>query len=575
MSNPCFSCKRWRVFLPLLSLLIFTMADERIYITELLRDPLGGESSIPGGKSHEFVEIYNAGSDTLFLKNLFLSDGRAVDSLIPWLSPIRSHRNCCFNRSFVTPAQYAVILDRDYVLAPVESHFQISDSTVILSVDAASLCNGLTTTKGLFMYRGARQRIDTVLAAVLDTSQTISLGNEEYVTLHGAQKEGVSIIPEGILFDNVAYCLNPSSLSLGSFESEFSGWICSYTFEHRNPSMYEIACTLALCKAGSSQIDEVTWQIVKQDQKTPVHSGELSGGVYPVLLPFSIPKEESNYQFVIKDNMSQDSVPLDISKIWHPEAPLKINELFVRATGAIPEWIELKNTTTMNINLGHWRLIIAEDTCVLSENNNVIEPGAHAIITKKASLCKALCPSQTVIIEPDQWNALNNYSDTLYLVSPVSHKASDSACYTSSWFDHWYNQSLERIFLEKSGFSRSCWALCEKPSPGKTNSTIQLYNTESPKVSIDPIPFSPNGDGQKDQLVISIIHPADYATKLEIYGFSGHKLYTFTKPVAGKNCWNGFTSNGQYAPVGPFFVIATFTNGKREIVVRKKGILWQ
>ncbi|MGD9202068.1 MAG: hypothetical protein PVI26_10920, partial [Chitinispirillia bacterium] len=114
-----------------------------ISITEILKNPVGKENEIPGGESHEFIELFNIGSDTLFIENLFITDGIEVDSIIPWYRKIEHHRNCCFNRNYLLPEQFAVILDRDYEKAQKNSCFRIQDSTVILTVNASNITGGL------------------------------------------------------------------------------------------------------------------------------------------------------------------------------------------------------------------------------------------------------------------------------------------------------------------------------------------------------------------------------------------------------------------------------------------------
>ena len=54
-----------------------------VVISELLRDPAGRESEIPGGRSHEFVEFVNLTGDTLTLDSLYLGDRRDSDEVVP------------------------------------------------------------------------------------------------------------------------------------------------------------------------------------------------------------------------------------------------------------------------------------------------------------------------------------------------------------------------------------------------------------------------------------------------------------------------------------------------------------
>jgi hypothetical protein len=37
----------------------------QIFFSEIERNPVGGETEIPGGKSHEYIEVVNLSQDTL------------------------------------------------------------------------------------------------------------------------------------------------------------------------------------------------------------------------------------------------------------------------------------------------------------------------------------------------------------------------------------------------------------------------------------------------------------------------------------------------------------------------------
>ena len=95
-------------------------AYTQILITELYRDPPGSESSLCGGASHEFIEILNIGTDTFKINNLFITDGMESDSVIPLREKLSMHPKCIYNRRFICPGQFALILDPDYSEALIE-----------------------------------------------------------------------------------------------------------------------------------------------------------------------------------------------------------------------------------------------------------------------------------------------------------------------------------------------------------------------------------------------------------------------------------------------------------------------
>ncbi len=147
--------------------------------------------------------------------------------------------------------------------------------------------------------------------------------------------------------------------------------------------------------------------------------------------------------------------------------------------------------------------------------------------------------------------------------------------YDYKWFDKWENQSLERVSTDIAGTEKEAWVLSEKLSPGQPNAGILWRSVDKPDIHIGPIPFTPNRDGKNDSLSIRLKLPASYKAKIEIFGFNGRKLYDIPEILSDKYTWNGRTEDGINAPVGPFFVVATFEKNGTKICIRKKGILWR
>lgn len=562
----------------LISLLFsfFTLfATPKIVITEILKDPLGGETQIPGGKSHEFVEIFNIGADTFFINDLFLSDGKEVDSIIPWLNPLAWHSNCRFNRDRILPGQFAVVLDRDYADAPAGSYFTIADSTVILTVDASSLAGGLTTTKGVFLYTGTRDSIADSIAAAIDPGYAISLENSSYFTLTVSITEGFSNIPEKILFSPTVYIKGLDTLSLGRYEFLQEGWICDYTLENPGPDSPNVFCLVGVLMVGSGTSDNAIWKVVQVDPTELIASDTLKSVHYPAFFTINIPKDSVTYELTVEETGKKAVVTFDISGVWLPDYPVKVNEIFPRATADLPEWIELFNTSSMPVNLKNWKIIVSEDTNTVTDAALLLNPKNFLILTKSSAQFSAIYSVGVAAFELKSWKSLNNYRDTIHLISPLANEIAETACYDSDWFSAWDRESVERISFTRKGTDKESWVLADKSSPGLPNPGVLQYNTDRPVVDIGPVPFSPNGDGKNDLLGIQVKYPSAYKVSIKIYGFNGKILYEFSKPKNGENIWNGLTSHNSPAPVGPFFVVATFTKGNVEKVLRNKGILWR
>jgi len=70
--------------------------------------------------------------------------------------------------------------------------------------------------------------------------------------------------------------------------------------------------------------------------------------------------------------------------------------------------------------------------------------------------------------------------------------------------------------------------------------------------------------------------PAGASLAIEIYAMDGRKVREFAGAPQKEYRWDGRTDGGSWAPVGPFFVVATvdMADGRR-VTLRKKGVLWR
>ena len=264
------------------------------------------------------------------------------------------------------------------------------------------------------------------------------------------------------------------------------------------------------------------------------------------------------------------------NKIHGDVAPLgvKINEVFPRAQTDVAEWFELINTSMAPVNLKNWRFGNAQDTNVLTKDSLSIDEGRFLVITKDKTAFSRKYPSVSRVCQPLTWRTLDNYRDTLSLWNE-SGVLCERIAYNADWFEHWTDQSLERVSLQRDGMAPETWALATNPTPGQPNASIAFRAAEKPSIAIGPSAFTPNGDGKDDLLFISLVLPASFTVVIAIYGFDGKKYIDMPITPQPHYVWDGKTDNGSAAPVGPFFVVATFKNNGQTTIVRKRGILWR
>lgn len=543
-----------------------------VAFTEILKDPRGNENTCPGGLSHEFIELINLGGDTFFIDDIFICDGKTVDSLIPWSSVIPQHTQCIYSQAYLCPGECAVILDRDYMLKDHSFFYLIEDSTVILTVDASSIAGGLTENKGVFLYRGTRTSIRDSLAAILDPEQQIGFGFQLVHTPASGIPEGISIVPAQLLFPQIFFSQCTDTISPGKYEYASNQWICDYKLA--DITQESILCSLGVLMIGKEKSVSALWNITNQNTGHTVASGNISNDDYPVFFGVLLPKDSVSYLFTVTEYGKSGSKEIIISNLWIPHTTVKINELFPRSHGQTPEWIELVNTASMPINLKNWRISNSEITDTIIKTDCIMYPGHFLILARSTPLFQQQYPIECHTIQPITWPTLNNYHDTVCLYTPFSATPVEAVCYESAWFEQWEYQALQRISIDKEGTDRAAWTLAQRPSPGQPNPGI-IWHSQPPSLHIGPIPFTPNADGKNDWLNIQISSPPGYKVSIEIFAFNGRKIFDVPLQLENKYLWNGKTNTGSDAPIGPFFVIATFQKGNTRKIIRKKSILWR
>ena len=570
-----------------LAVLFFTGATrphEFVAITEVLKNPAGASDAVPGDASHEFIEITNIGTDTLFLDSLFLFDNPGgIDSIVSWDTlrhgALLMHENCIFNSHLIAPGAIAVILDPDYCKAVVlqpSCAFSIAANTVILTIDDNSIGNdGLSDNDGCALYKGTRKSINRILSYVRDGCASISL-NDTLRQTTPRFPEGVSLIPTSLLFCPPAYASCPTSTSPGRYEGISTGWLVEWKLDVLAASASSVPCSLACIKAGHAPSASAAWSIERSNSLASevIAHGNLSADEPVTRFLVILPLDSFTYQLKISENGASSAWPIDLSSIWTPPSAIRINEVFPRAQTDVPEWFELVNVSAMPISLKNWRYGTSQDSATLTTDATLIAAGRYCVVTKDKTAFSRKYPSVSCVCQPGVWHALDNYRDTLKLWDNRGG-LSDTIAYTSEWFDHWSDQSIERVSPQRDGMSRDAWALSIKPTPGQPNGASAFRAAQQPSIEIGPVLFTPNGDGKDDLLSIRLVLPASFTVTVSMYGFNGKKYIDMPITPQPIYLWDGKMNNGGPAPTGPFFVVATFKNGAQTTLVRKKGILWR
>lgn len=116
-------------------------------INEVMANVKGNDSGIGApGDRNEFIEIYNSGTDTVFIGDLMITDYDAVDNIVMWpdsgLFP-----GGIVSKEYLPPYSYGLILDPEYTMVGDSAYYMpysIPDSAYIFTVGNTTIGDGLS-----------------------------------------------------------------------------------------------------------------------------------------------------------------------------------------------------------------------------------------------------------------------------------------------------------------------------------------------------------------------------------------------------------------------------------------------
>ncbi len=505
----------------LILFILITSAFSQIFISEIERNPQGPETEIPGGKSHEYIELVNLSEDTIAIASLAIFDGAMRDQLIPKRGG-----------SLFRPGTVLIILDPDYF--PVESLYPIGidPSALIATVSHSSMCGGLTGTDGFLVEQNGK-----VLASCSDSINED--GKILFDSFSGTENES-SVLAPNHLFGNKIWSEQAGSPGTvrglnGSiiYEYEISPEKISFVYRSfgANGSVNVIANDLLICSFAVSNS-------LNRDS-------------------VSLPDELKTLCIESSDGVSTFKETIDLSRIRLPAGAVKISEISPRSE---IEWFELHNETPSPINLTGWKLFNESYTVFFPAV--VISADEYLVFSDK----EFSYPEKSI---PFSFFSLDNYRDTLRLDSHLG--AMDSVLWDYSSLPKWTTETLHRTAVS-NGFGTKSLML-GTPTPGSASS-LSPDNTPL-SVKVKPELFTPNGDGKDDSLQIDITAPSGYSCRLRLFDSSGKELRRFESAKA-RTFWNGGTDSGLTVRRGPIIVLAEFESESGRQESRRVGaVLWR
>ncbi len=262
-----------------------------------------------------------------------------------------------------------------------------------------------------------------------------------------------------------------------------------------------------------------------------------------------------------------------------PRRMLIFNELMYEPLPGVCEWVELYNPTSQSCNVRGWTVA---DTATLSGAVNkyllsdvplVVDPGGYLVLAGDSTIVRApfsVQPDgslrQLVIVNRASGLGFSNDGDALVL-----RDASGATVDSLPYDPHMHNpyvldvrgRSLEKISVQIPSEERSNWSTASGMrggSPGEPNTIGMTVLPARTSVSIQPNPFSPDGDGWEDFCLLKLDLPFSTASvRVRIFDLRGRLVRTL---VPGDNVgsrahfiWDGLDDRGRRVAVGPYVVL--------------------
>ncbi len=535
----------------------------------------------------EFIELYFAGSGVFDLSGCHFTDGDALDQIVEWdvADPLEDPdaRYGCYMPS----GSWALILDSEYT-GGVQP-WDLSPSTLVLTTANTTLGDGLTSNDPVTLYgRSGTEEVDIVSTYGTPVSSDDPLQCDD---------DGLDGIPYDPGKDNSVHRLD---LSGPDIEGNWGDSPEGPTPGAPPPPIQEGADAEAALLSLSPPMGAV--QTVVSILATVVSSGseaipaqaltvvlwaDLDGDATPdppeLILTHQVVQElppgdsleieaqweslAGTVEIFVMTQCVADSCPLNdtLSTVWNIQPGTVINEIMYYPAPGQPEWIEIRNGVPWQIDLQEWIFRDAGSNTAISDTVALLQPGELAVV----------CPDTTgflviwgdigcLLCQPSSWPVLNNttqpgeeYADLLSIESPGG-QVMDFVPYDDDWGGG-QNQSLERLGNDLPGYSQSSWSGSPPGgTPGAENSGAS-GSAGGSFLSFHPDPFSPDGDGVDDVLVIEMSSSAPQnSVTVTLYDVSGRTVRRLLRDeLSGSTCtsiWDGCSDSGEPLPVGRYIV---------------------
>lgn len=272
-----------------------------------------------------------------------------------------------------------------------------------------------------------------------------------------------------------------------------------------------------------------------------------------------------------------------------------INEIMYDPLAGQTEWIELYHRGSVPIDIARWKTAdrptaSGSNSFILTNSSAIIQPRDLVVVAADSTILSRFgylgLPASGVrlfILNRSSGLGLNNDGDDVILRDAMG-RTIDSVSYAPDWhhpdLTDAKGRSLERINPDLGSNDRRNWSSSPDPvggTPGRTNGIYTSRIPSTASVSINPNPFSPDGDGFEDFCIIRYNLPLTTSViRISIFDIKGRLVRSLANgelsgPL-GEVIWDGLDDTKRRVRIGPYIVFVEAMDGQAGVVATAKAV---
>jgi hypothetical protein len=330
----------------------------------------------------------------------------------------------------------------------------------------------------------------------------------------------------------------------------------------------------------ATEVNAVLLQLEGGPPLAEARGGPLDRGDSSLLRLFWDHPRAGLFSGLVQVRDSQDARPWNnaasvSAAVPFPSKAMVINEIMARPVPGGVEYVELLNWGEGEVDLRSWwihdgRLSADRSPVGMLPSCRVAPGGFLVVVTDSSAPYPGLREAGRLVVLRKDAMTLNDEGDDCVLHDP-SGAVIDSVPYRAAWHSPAVadpqGRSLERIRPELGSSDPRAWtSSVAGGTPGARNSVYAQSLPAASRLSCSPNPFSPDGDGRDDAVLIRFGLPATVSTlSITLYDIRGRKIRHLRdhEPCGAEGviAWDGYDDNGVRAPVGIYIILLEAASG--------------